>query len=70
MGRYVKATYELPYKGVTETRTISLFRDSNRDTKESFEEDLREQIMEENLVVTEFRSFTEQQWLKFTNQPA
>ena len=67
MARHIQATYTIPYKGKVETRTISLFRDSNKDTKESFQEDLRESIGEPNLVVTDFKSYNESEWVKVNN---
>ena len=67
MARHIQVTYTLPYKGEIETRTIRLFRDTNKDTKESFELDLREDIGEPNLVVTDFKSYNESEWVKVNN---
>jgi hypothetical protein len=59
MGRHLHIKFEIPYKGVIETRSIKLFRSENKLTKENVELELRQTIGEPEIKIVEFLSFPE-----------
>lgn len=59
MGLFVHVKFTIPFKGVTETRNIELFRDGNKVTKDVLEKHLRESILEPRIEVVEFKTFPE-----------